>query len=142
MTAHFAAGMLISSSCVICAPPRPALAQKPCQGGLAKVLVVLRRFEVHRAETVEEAIDLRRRFGADAAVYAGGTELLLAMKLGVARWPHLIDVKPIRSLGSVQAGDGSIRIGATVTHWALERDPTVARAFPALAALERNVANI
>ena len=103
---------------------------------------MLRRFEVHRASTVEEAIDLRRRFGADAAVYAGGTELLLAMKLGVARWPHLIDVKTIRGLGAIEARDGSVRIGATVTHWELERDPAIARAFPALAALERNVANI
>lgn len=104
--------------------------------------MVLRRFEVHRVRTVEEAIELRQRLGDDAAVYAGGTELLLAMKMGVARWPHLIDVKPIGSLGTIAATNGSLRIGATVTHWILERDPTVARAIPALARLERGVANV
>lgn len=103
---------------------------------------MLRRFEVHRTSTVEQAIELRSRFGQDGAVYAGGTELLLAMKMGVARWPHLIDVKPIRGLGAIQADARSVRIGATVTHWELERDPAIARALPALAALERNVANI
>ena len=103
---------------------------------------MLRRFDVHRVSSVEEAIDLRLRFGEDAALYAGGTELLLAMKLGVARWPHLIDVKPIAALGEVTATGSVLRIGATATHWVLERHAAVARAVPALARLERNVANV
>src|SRR5437762_2903974 len=103
---------------------------------------MLRRFEVHRATSVAEAIALRTKFGDDAAVYAGGTELLLAMKLGIARWPHLIDVKPIAELRRIDVTRGVLRIGATVTHWDLERDEQVARAVPALARLERNVANV
>ncbi|TMC54518.1 MAG: carbon monoxide dehydrogenase [Chloroflexi bacterium] len=103
---------------------------------------MLRRFQVHRATTVAEAIELRIQFGDDAAVYAGGTELLLAMKLGVARWPHLIDIKPIAELRGIALNESVLRIGATVTHWDLERDATVARAIPALSALERNVANV
>jgi aerobic carbon-monoxide dehydrogenase medium subunit len=103
---------------------------------------MLRRFEVHRATSVAEAIALRTKFGDDAAIYAGGTELLLAMKLGVARWPHLIDVKPIAELRRIDVARGVLRIGATVTHWDLERDEQVARAVPALARLERNVANV
>jgi carbon-monoxide dehydrogenase medium subunit len=103
---------------------------------------VLRRFEVHRATTVDEAIALRQRYGGDAAVYAGGTELLMTMKLGVARWPHLIDVKPIRSLRGVAPINGHIAIGATTTHWELERDATIRRALPAFARLEANVANV
>src|SRR5436190_8416312 len=103
---------------------------------------MLRRFEVHRATSVAEAIALRIQFGDDAAVYAGGTELLLAMKLGVARWPHLIDIKPIAELRGIALNESVLRIAATVTHWDLERDATVARAIPALSALERNVANV
>jgi carbon-monoxide dehydrogenase medium subunit len=103
---------------------------------------VLRRFEVHRPTTVAEAIAMRTRFGDDAAIYAGGTELLLAMKLGVARYAHLIDVKHIPALRGVSLQQGVVRIGATVTHWDLERDATIAQALPAFAALERNVANV
>ena len=102
----------------------------------------LRRFEVHRATSVDEAIALRRRYGDDAAVYAGGTELLLAMKMGVARYAHLIDVKPIAGLSTVTRNDGVVRIGATTTHWDLERDTIVARTIPAFARLESNVANV
>jgi carbon-monoxide dehydrogenase medium subunit len=103
---------------------------------------MLRRLEVHRASTVDEAVALRARYGDDAAVYAGGTELLLAMKMGVARWRHLIDVKPIAELRRIAVDGATLRIGATATHWDLERDATVARAIPSLAALERNVANV
>ena len=85
---------------------------------------------------------MRTRFGDDAAIYAGGTELLLAMKLGVARYAHLIDVKHIPELQGITQRDGVVRIGAAVTHWDLERDATIARALPAFARLERNVANV
>jgi carbon-monoxide dehydrogenase medium subunit len=103
---------------------------------------MLRRFDVHRATSVKEAVQLRQRFGEDAAIYAGGTELLLAMKMGVARWPHLIDVKPIASLSEISATKDTLRIGATATHWDIERNPLVAKALPALAELEANVANV
>jgi carbon-monoxide dehydrogenase medium subunit len=103
---------------------------------------MLRRFDVHKVTSVAEAVRLRQRFGDDAAIYAGGTEILLAMKLGVARWPHLIDVKPIAALGQVSATKDTLRIGATVTHWDLERHPLVAKVLPEFARLEANVANV
>src|SRR5258705_11889186 len=103
---------------------------------------MLRRFDVHRATSVEEAVQLRGLFGDDAAVYAGGTEILLAMKMGVARWPHLIDVKPIAALGEITATKDTLRIGATATHWTIERDPGVARVLPALSRREANVATL
>ncbi len=103
---------------------------------------MLRRFDIHRAASIEEAVELRQRYGDEAALYAGGTELLATMKLGVARWPHLIDLKPIPGLRTVSRTNGSVRVGATVTHWDLERDAIIALDLPALARLERNVANI
>lgn len=104
--------------------------------------MVLRRFDVHKVTSVAEAVALRQRYGEDAAVYAGGTELLLAMKLGVARWPHLIDIKPIAALRTLSVMQDVLRIGATVTHWDLERDPAVANVLPVFARLEANVANV
>ncbi|MBM4435402.1 MAG: hypothetical protein FJ028_09980, partial [Chloroflexi bacterium] len=103
---------------------------------------MLRRFEVKRATSVAEAVDLRRRYGSDGALYAGGTELLVAMKMGLARWPVLIDVKHIPALRGVTRTDGVLRIGAAVTHWELERDPLLAGAIPAFAEMERSVANV
>ena len=73
---------------------------------------MLRPFALHRPGTAEEACALLARFGEDAAPYAGGTELLLLMKLGVLRPRHLVDVKRIRGFDGI--GDGArLTIGAT-----------------------------
>ena len=46
-------------------------------------------FEIHRTTTVSEAADLIAELGDAAAVYSGGTELLLLMKLGLLLAKHL-----------------------------------------------------
>ena len=44
----------------------------------------LRPFQLHEPTTVEEASRLLEEYGDEAAFYAGGTELLLVLKLGFA----------------------------------------------------------
>ncbi len=95
-------------------------------------------FRLHRPTTLDEALALRADLGEGAALYAGGTELLLAMKLGMLSYEDLIDVKRLRELRGIEHVDGAVRIGAGVTHRELEG----LEAVPALAALERNVANV
>ena len=102
----------------------------------------LPRFALHAPRTVDEAIELLGRHGEDATVYAGGTELLLAMKLRVLRYGHLIDVKRIPALADVAAGDGALAVGALATHHLLERHPLIVRHVPVYAALSRAVANV
>jgi carbon-monoxide dehydrogenase medium subunit len=99
-------------------------------------------FDLHRASSVEEARELLVRYGDDAAVICGGTELLLLLKLGFAAYGHLVDIKGIDELGGVRAEDGALVIGATATHREIERSPLVLERLPALARMEREVANI
>ena len=99
-------------------------------------------FDLHRARSVEEARELVERYGEDAALVCGGTELLLLLKLGFAVYGHLVDIKGIEELGGVRAENGALVIGATATHREIERSPIVLERLPALAAMERNVANI
>jgi len=104
--------------------------------------MTLPRFDLHRARSVDEAVDLLQRYGDDAAVYCGGTELLLLLKLGFASFGHLVDIKPIRELAGVTVENGGLVVGSTVTHRELERSPLVTGKIPALAAMERRVANL
>src|SRR5438270_9836753 len=67
---------------------------------------------------------------------------MLLMKLGLAGYGHLIDVKGIAELHDLRAENGHLHIGAAVTHRQLERAPVVRDGWPALAAMERNIANI
>jgi aerobic carbon-monoxide dehydrogenase medium subunit len=99
-------------------------------------------FELHRAGTVSEASTLMEELGDDAVLYAGGTELLLLLKMGFAAYGHLVDIKPIAELSGIEARDGVLRIGAGVTHRAIERSALVATGWPQLCAMERRVANI
>lgn len=83
--------------------------------------------------------------GLDGEVrfYAGGTEILLVLREGLLQADHLIDLKTVPELSQLEMHpDGSLVIGAAVTHTDIERSPLVADAFPQLVALERNVANV
>ena len=99
-------------------------------------------FELHRPDSLAEASRLLTEYGEDASVLCGGTELLLLLKLGFAAYGHLVDIKGIESLGGIRAENGAVVIGSTVTHRQIERSPTVLERLPALAAMERSVANI
>jgi carbon-monoxide dehydrogenase medium subunit len=103
---------------------------------------MLRRFRLEEPESVAEASELLGRFGDSAKVYAGGTELLLAMKEGLVQYERLINVKKLKGLGEVAAADGMIKIGALCTHHELEQSTLLQQKLPSLHKLEQNVANV
>src|SRR5262245_50779698 len=105
---------------------------------------MLEPFQIHRPHSVGEATELLARHGDEAAVYAGGTELLVVMKEGLTHFPHLIDVKAIPGLREItyDAARRELAIGAVATHRQIERSPLVRENLPALADLEANVANV
>jgi aerobic carbon-monoxide dehydrogenase medium subunit len=97
---------------------------------------------MYQPKSVAEASEMLAEFGEKGRLYAGGTELLLAMKHDLLRYEHLIDVKTIPGLNSIEEKDGSVLIGGTVTHRAIERSPLVQQHLPVLAQMEKNVANV
>ena len=104
--------------------------------------MLLSPFQYHRPTDLASAHDLMARHGDDASVYAGGTELLLAMKMRVLRYGHLIDLKHIPELDGIRVEAGEIVIGALVSHFRLAHDATIVRLLPSYAALSDGIANI
>src|SRR5712691_6971361 len=104
--------------------------------------IVLRPFALYQASTVGEASEVLAREGSDAAVYAGGTEILLVLKEGLLRVGSLVDVKRIGGLSEISADNGHLTIGATATHRAVERSEVVRGRCPLVAGVARHVANI
>jgi carbon-monoxide dehydrogenase medium subunit len=105
---------------------------------------MLSAFTLHQPASVTEASEMLRHYGDDAAVYAGGTELLVLMKERLVHFAHLIDIKRIPGLAGIAVDDaaGSISIGSLTSHRAIERSPLIRERAPLLAEVESQVANI
>lgn len=99
--------------------------------------------QIHEPRSVGEASELVVSYGSDAALYAGGTELLLLLKLGVLRVPHLIDLKTIPDLDEVLVDEeeGLLRLGALVTHRRILKSANVRETFSLLAEVAGRVGN-
>jgi CO/xanthine dehydrogenase FAD-binding subunit len=93
----------------------------------------LQPFAYLRPDTLDGVLAILTEHGAAARLLAGGTDLIVRMRLGHIRPAVVIDVKRVRDLSSeILQTDGGLRIGAGVTMTMLVEDPRVRRLFPAL----------
>lgn len=104
--------------------------------------MLLRRFDLHKPETLPALFDLLDRHGDEASVLAGGTELLIALKARVLHYPHLVSLKGIAGLADIVDAGDCISIGALASHHAIARHPLVRGYLPGYAELSDNIANI
>ena len=98
--------------------------------------------ELFQPTTVQEASQALAELGDKAKIYAGGAELLLLLRNGLLQSEVLVDVKTIERLHRLEMDNGVLRIGACVTHHALENSALVREHAPALAYAESQVANV
>lgn len=105
-------------------------------------MMPLRKFSIHQPKSVGEASQMLAQYGEQGRLYAGGTELLLAMKHDLLRYEHLIDVKTIPDLNKIELKNGTLMIGGCATHRAIEHSALVKQSLPVLAEMETKVANI
>src|SRR5581483_11525155 len=97
------------------------------------MLLGLPEFDVLRANTVAEACELLSRYGDQARVLAGGTDLLVKMKYKGTLPRYLINVKRIPGLDQIQYdADAGLRIGALATIQAIKDSALIAHKFPML----------
>jgi aerobic carbon-monoxide dehydrogenase medium subunit len=87
---------------------------------------------------------LLSQFGADGRVLAGGSEIVLLLKMGLTKASHIIDIKKIPGLLGLDYGATSklLRIGPLVTHRDLEKSAIVGEHFPLIVEMEKQLANV
>jgi len=90
-------------------------------------------FDYHRPGTLDEAIGLLSRYGAEARVLSGGMSLLPTLKLRLGSFGHLVDIGRIPGLEYIREEGGFLRIGAGTRQCMLERSETVKSKFGVLA---------
>src|ERR1041385_6395265 len=105
-------------------------------------MTALARFDIHQPSTAVEACEMLAHFQDQAGIYAGGTELLLAMKHKALAYRELVDIKVIPGLDSFGLQGDFLEIGAAATHRSIEHSALVQEKQPVLAELESKVANV
>ena len=105
-------------------------------------MMPLRRFAIHRPADLREAAEMLDHYGETGSLYAGGTELLLAMRHDLLRYEHLIDIKAVAGLDGIERRDGHLHVGAAATHRTIERSAVVRESLPVMAEMAANVANV
>ena len=103
-------------------------------------MAVLPELGLVRSSDLDEVL---AAVGHDYAPYAGGTELVPATGLGLRRPAAIVDLKRVEALKGIEvdAGAGSVTIGAAVTHRRLSDHPVVREHLPTLAAAASHVGN-
>jgi len=76
-------------------------------------MTALPAFDYLTPDSIDDAL---AGIGESQIPYAGGTELVLAMRLGLTRPRTLVDLKGLGALKEVAQTDSGLEIGAAVTH--------------------------
>ena len=92
----------------------------------------MKNFNFKSASNSKEATKLA---SGRATFLAGGMTLLPAIKLRLAAYSDLINIKKIKSLSGIKVSSKSIRIGATTTHAEVASSKEVGKSIPSLATL-------
>jgi xanthine dehydrogenase YagS FAD-binding subunit len=94
----------------------------------------MRAFEYASPTTKEQAVSLLDKGNGEAAVLAGGTDLLSLMKDEVVAPARLVNIKGIKELGGIRVAPRTgLRLGALVTIQELIDNALLRREYPAIA---------
>jgi aerobic carbon-monoxide dehydrogenase medium subunit len=99
-------------------------------------------FDYRAPRVVDEALAMLREHGDDARVIAGGTALVTMMRQRLVRPTCLVSLRDVEGLDRIEAANGSIHVGALVTHRAVEVSPVVRERLPVLAETFRRVGTV
>lgn len=104
--------------------------------------MTIRSFDLLKPQSLAEASELLARHGDEARPIAGGTTLVILLKQRAVHYPYLVDLQSIPGLDQIKQEEDGIRIGALVTHRAVELSPLIQRSFPAVAEAFRSIGNV
>ena len=96
----------------------------------------MKTFNYHTPKDVKEASKLA---STSSAFLAGGMTTIPSLKLGLATYKDVIDIKSIKKLSGIKVSAKSVTIGSTTKHAEVAASKDVQKAIPALAKLAGNI---
>jgi aerobic carbon-monoxide dehydrogenase medium subunit len=104
--------------------------------------MTIRSFDLLQPRSLAEASEFLLRHGDQARLIAGGTTLVILLKQRAVHYPYLVDLQSIPGLDQITHEPDGVRIGALVTHRAVELSPVVRNLFPVIAEAFRKIGNV
>lgn len=102
--------------------------------------MVLSEIRFHTPQTLVEAFKLLEKLEG-ARVVAGGTDLLVDLKQGLAEARNIISLHKIKELRGIERRNNKVRIGALTTPQELISDSLINQYIPALADAAKSMAS-
>lgn len=99
----------------------------------------MQAFEYASPTSLKEALGMLGASWNDAAVLAGGTDLISLMKDYVYSPKRVVNIKAVKELSGISVQKGMLRIGATATIDDIAENAIIRRDYPALAQAARGV---
>ena len=96
----------------------------------------MKTFNYHSAKDSKEASKLS---SSNSAFLAGGMTTIPSMKLGLASYKDIIDIKGIKKLSGIKVSGKSIVIGATTKHVEVANSKEIKKTIPSLASLAEGI---
>jgi carbon-monoxide dehydrogenase medium subunit len=100
------------------------------------------RFEYHAPATLDEAAELLEKYGREAKILAGGTDLIPQIKQRRAEPRHVVNIKRIPELARIEEEDGGIGIGSSARLRAIELSPLMNEKLPLLVEAAKAVGSV
>ena len=96
----------------------------------------MKTFNYHSAKDVKDASKLA---SPSSAFLAGGMTTIPSMKLGLATYKDLIDIKGIKKLSGIKVSGKSLIIGSITKHAEVANSKDVRKSIPSLSALAEGI---
>ena len=95
--------------------------------------ILVQEFEYLEPASLQDAISLLSEYGDRAQVMAGGTNLLVWMKMEQRSPEYVINISKLSGLTGISSQDGQLEIGALTTIRTILNTPQVQTDYTALA---------
>jgi len=96
----------------------------------------VKTFNYHSAKDSKEATKLS---SSSSAFLAGGMTTIPSMKLGLATYKDIIDIKNIKKLSAIKVSAKSIIIGSTTKHAEVANSKEIKKTIPSLSSLAEGI---
>ena len=87
----------------------------------------MKTFNYHSAKDVKEASKLS---SSKSAFLAGGMTTIPSMKLGLANYKDIINIKGIKKLSGIKVSGKTVTIGSTTRHAEVANSKEIKKAIP------------